>query len=166
MGRNDLSKLHAEAFSTLGNLQKLVLDSCRLNELPVEVWANLFAGLDNLRLLLLQYNKLGELPAEVWVNMFSGLGSLQKLWLWGNGLSELPAICWDIKCLNFLRWSTEMSGYADEGFLVCFGENDGVALPSDRLIGLWVGLVPGYRSHSQATRFHISPTSNNPFESF
>ena len=28
-----------------------------------------------------------------------------------------------------------------------------------------LGLIPGYRSHSQATRFHISPTSNNPFES-
>ena len=101
LGGNDLSELHAGVFSGLGNLRKLVLDECRLNELPPEVWDHLFTGLDNLWSLNLGDNKLGELPAEVWANMFSGLGSLQTLWLAGNDLSELPAICSAMLCLNW-----------------------------------------------------------------
>ena len=98
LGRNNLSKLPAGVFSRLGKLRKLSLSSCKLNELPLEVWDNLFAGLDNLQELLLDDNRLSELPAEVWRKGLSALSHFQELYLEENDLSELLAICSAIRC--------------------------------------------------------------------
>ena len=97
LGRNNLSKLPAGVFSRLGKLRKLSLSSCKLNELPLEVWDNLFAGLDNLQELL-DDNRLSELPAEVWRKGLSALSHFQELYLEENDLSELLAICSAIRC--------------------------------------------------------------------